>query len=630
MYSYGKVEMKKIVFLKILIMFVAPVFLFNANCPAGEIVKQENTLAPFVSIDNADLEKSFLSLAQQNKEAKADYYETTVIVPNPLGLHSRPAGYISRIAKKYPGTKIFLQSDQSMYLNEPVDATEILAITGLGIGRDARVKVFAQGKDAGKAVEEINAYIKDLEIYDSGADCLVYNSLEYAPLDIVILGNKGLRLAKMYQHGINVPKAFIVRADYEIEPYLKTYLDANTALLGSGLFGTYQHLSYVLSVRSSPSQSLPGAMDTILNVGMNEIMAENLGERGWEMFSVYLRELGILGLDIKKNLFDQIKVQDYKNLTKQYAKVIKLEMRKRGEPLEEDGSIFNMPLADQLELAILAVKKSKESELVRLSLEAREKTPEQVDTAVIVQVMKFGSSFVVNRTKNAEGQVDIGISFAKDELGEEIVDGRTAPKTLSESGITSREQSEIEAVIEKISEVFPDEKNFQVEGVIDLQGKVWVLQQRSMGEQDFTSKIVGGKELISQGQGKKVQGKTLIPKTEQDFLSCDSNTAYVLCFEDTGTFNTGLLLKALSMNLNIVGVLSQTGTSQSHFSRQLIDVHQEIPYISGINIKAFSPPELIEINPDPENFGARSLNNTPLEKEEIPLQNLAGLVLQAV
>ncbi len=230
---------------------------------------------------------------------------------------------------------------------------------------------------------------------------------------IIFLGNKGLNMMKLKRFGFPVPPGFIVttevfRCREVIESYAaaeENFRDQIAQQIGileahtGKLFGN-PHNPLILSVRSGSSISQPGMMDTFLDVGINEAIAEGLGrqtDNDWFAWDNYRRFLQCWGMsfDLERNDFDAI-ISDFKKRygiplkrgftgaqMKQVALTYKEMVRAAGIEVPEDAF-------EQLVLTIMRVLESWES--------AKAKTYRKImgisddwGTAVTIQQMVFGN-----------------------------------------------------------------------------------------------------------------------------------------------------------------------------------------------------------------------------------------------
>ncbi|MCK5716822.1 MAG: pyruvate, phosphate dikinase, partial [Thiomargarita sp.] len=196
----------------------------------------------------------------------------------------------------------------------------------------------------------------------------------------LLLGGKGANLCEMTQMGLNVPPGFVITTEICLK-----YLDTKTLPVGlmddvkhhikaieksshKG-FG-YAHNPLLVAVRSGSSISMPGMMDTILNLGLNSLTLLGLiKETGNERFAYdsyrrFIQLFGKVALDIDDEHFDKhlnivkkrvgaaedvdLTATDLKEISQLFLDVVK----------EQTGHDFPDDVYEQLEIAIKAVFKS--------------------------------------------------------------------------------------------------------------------------------------------------------------------------------------------------------------------------------------------------------------------------------
>src|SRR5438067_4266168 len=274
------------------------------------------------------------------------------------------------------------------------------------------------------------------------------------------LGGKGAGLAEMTNAGLPVPPGFTISTDVcniyydqngripagidrEIEDYLKRLEKAAGATLGS----TENPL--LVSVRSGAKFSMPGMMDTILNLGLNDNAVEGLKRRtknGRFAFDSYRRFIQMFGnvvLEIPKEAFEHefeavkkargakldtgLDEQALRDVVQRYKKVVK-DKSKKDFPQNPD---------EQLKMARDAVFRSW---MNARAIEYRRiyDIPDHIGTAVNVQMMVFGntgdrSGTGVGFTRNpATGAKEFYGEFLINAQGEDVVAGIRTPQPIRE------------------------------------------------------------------------------------------------------------------------------------------------------------------------------------------------------
>lgn len=261
-----------------------------------------------------------------------------------------------------------------------------------------------------------------------------------------LLGGKGANLAEMTSIGLPVPFGFTVTT----EACTRYYEDGETidSEIEEEIFGKLKELEDVtgkkfgdlqtpllVSVRSGSPFSMPGMMDTVLNLGMNDETAEAMikltGDESFVMDS-YKRFIQMFadvvkGVDKKKFDIEAEKTNDLKRIIVNYKEIYK----------QETGEEFPQNPQTQLMEAVRAVFRSWNNERAVLYRKLND-IPDNLGTAVNVQAMVFGnmgddSCTGVAFTRNpASGKRELFGEFLINAQGEDVVAGIRTPQPISE------------------------------------------------------------------------------------------------------------------------------------------------------------------------------------------------------
>ena len=332
-----------------------------------------------------------------------------------------------------------------------------------------------------------------------------------------LLGGKGANLAEMASIGLPVPPGFTITTDvcskyYELAERLPDSLEpqALEALkrIGEAVdakFGDADN-PLLVSVRSGSRASMPGMMDTILNLGLNDVTVEGLAKRAgdkrfaYDSYRRFIQMYGDVVLGVDHGLFEDIldthknnkgaiqdtelDAEDWQDIVDAYKVVVEQEL---GRPFPQDT-------AEQLWGAIKAVFSSWQN--------ARAKTyrrlhdiPDDWFTAVNVQAMVFGnlggtSATGVAFTRNpSTGDNEIYGEFLVNAQGEDVVAGIRTPQPLTEAARIEAGETEpsLEAIMPEtygqLAGVFETlEKHYRDMQDIEFtiqDSKLWMLQTRS-------------------------------------------------------------------------------------------------------------------------------------------------------
>ncbi len=318
-----------------------------------------------------------------------------------------------------------------------------------------------------------------------------------------LLGGKGANLAEMVQIGLPVPPGFTITTD-ACRHFLLT--NEFPATLVKELFDSLDILEVetgkkfgdstnplLVSVRSGAKFSMPGMMETVLNVGITYEVAESMAEASgnprfaWDSYRRFIEMFGKTVCEVPVSDFHHIEerilaktghtdlqsleVEDIKALADGFIKLIELST---GEEFPTDPKIH-------LVRAIEAVFKSWNSERAQM-YRRRERIPSDIGTAVNIQAMVFGnlsddSGTGVAFTRNpATGENGRYGDYLQRAQGEDVVAGIRTPLTL-EDFVTLAPQLalELDSVMQKLEDHYGDlcDIEFTVE-----KGTLWILQTR--------------------------------------------------------------------------------------------------------------------------------------------------------
>lgn len=319
-----------------------------------------------------------------------------------------------------------------------------------------------------------------------------------------LLGGKGAGLAEMAKLGIPVPAGFTISTDacrYYLEhaslppEFVDELADAMHWLEASvGRSFNDEHNPLLVSVRSGSVISMPGMMDTILNVGLtwNGIsgLAKKSGSRRFALDSYrrLLQMIGTVVFEVPKKEFDSVMdavraaegaIADSElskaGLTKIVEQFNKLIVAHTGQSFPEDAN-------QQLLIAIHAVFESWTN--VRAKYYRRiNGISDELGTAVTVQAMVFGnagfdSGTGVGFTRNpSTGSPEIFGEFLANAQGEDIVAGVRTPMPLSTLAENMPEiYDELSVIVERLERHYRDVQDFEF--TIE-KGKLFLLQTRS-------------------------------------------------------------------------------------------------------------------------------------------------------
>lgn len=372
------------------------------------------------------------------------------------------------------------------------------------------------------------------------------------PLDKALLGGKGKGLAEMSSIGLPVPPGFIITTDvcnrYRHEGRhfpkgLETKIFNALEELGKerGLsFGSDVH-PLLVSVRSGARVSMPGMMDTILNLGLNDrsvIGFGNMTKNEHLAYDNYHRFIMMYADIVKKvsrshfeKAFHVIKLEEDVKLD---IEVSTDGLKKACEIFkkiyeEHTGSPFPQDAREQVLQAIAAVFDSWDSERATLYRQLNH-IPDEWGTAVIVQCMVFGnknkqSATGVGFTRDpATGEKAFYGEFLLDAQGEEVVAGIRTPhpinryqKEVTRSSLPSLEEllpdvyHQLFDVVQRLENHYHDMQD--IEFTID-DGRLFMLQTRS-GKRTGFAAVRMAAEMLKEGM---IDEKTALQRIDPNQL----------------------------------------------------------------------------------------------------------------
>ncbi|MBA7480841.1 Pyruvate, phosphate dikinase [subsurface metagenome] len=355
-----------------------------------------------------------------------------------------------------------------------------------------------------------------------------------------LLGGKGADLSEMTNMGLPVPYGFTITTEvcnlfYDLgKSYpesLEEQIEENLKKLEEKMgmvFGDEKN-PLLVSVRSGAAISMPGMMDTVLNLGLNDktiisLMEKTKNERfGWDSYRRFIQMFGSVVMDVehdkfeealqskkdKKNIkFDtELTAEDLKELVEDYKKIIK----------EAKGKNFPQDPREQLKMAVDAVFDSWNNKRA-VSYRNLHDIPHNIGTAVNVQAMVFGnmgqdSGTGVAFTRNpATGEDKFYGEYLMNAQGEDVVAGIRTPRHISE---LKEEMPEIYKQLidirKKLEEHYKDMQD--IEFTIQ-EGKLYMLQTRT-GKRTAAAALQIAADMVDQGY---IDKKTAVTRVEPQML----------------------------------------------------------------------------------------------------------------
>nr|WP_107472414.1 pyruvate, phosphate dikinase [Streptomyces sp. H-KF8] len=338
-----------------------------------------------------------------------------------------------------------------------------------------------------------------------------------------LLGGKGANLAEMTNLGLPVPPGFTITTE-ACKVYLESgtepaalrdevsaHLDALEAAMGKKLGQSDDPL--LVSVRSGAKFSMPGMMDTVLNIGLSDKSVQGLAKQAgddrfaWDSYRRLIQMFGktVLGVDgelfedaldaakaAKKVTVDtELEAADLKKLVTKFKKIVKTEA----------GRDFPQDPREQMDLAIHAVFDSWNTDRAKL-YRRQERIPHDLGTAVNVCSMVFGnlgpdSGTGVAFTRDpASGHQGVYGDYLQNAQGEDVVAGIRNTVPLAElEQIDKKSYDQLMQIMETLENHYRDlcDIEFTIE-----RGQLWMLQTR-VGKRTAGAAFRIATQLVDQG-----------------------------------------------------------------------------------------------------------------------------------
>jgi pyruvate,orthophosphate dikinase len=370
-----------------------------------------------------------------------------------------------------------------------------------------------------------------------------------------LLGGKGANLAEMANLGLPVPPGFTITTEVCIAYYANgrklpegLHADVQDAVtqigtaVGAGLGDARNPL--LVSVRSGSRASMPGMMDTILNLGLNDETVEGLAARSgnrrfaYDSYRRFIQMYSNVVLDVKHHDFEEIldhykqqngydldtdiTAEDWQTLIGSYKQVVR---EKLGRPFPQD-------INEQLWGAIGAVFDSWNNPRA-IKYRQLNNLPESWGTAVNVQAMVFGnrgesSATGVAFTRNpSTGDKRLYGEFLVNAQGEDVVAGIRTPQNITEEARkeSGSDKPSLEAIMPEVFAEFRGicetlERHYRdmqdVEFTIQ-EGKLWMLQCRN-GKRTTPAALKVAVDMAREGLISKEEAITRIEAVQLDQL----------------------------------------------------------------------------------------------------------------
>ena len=384
------------------------------------------------------------------------------------------------------------------------------------------------------------------------------------------LGGKGANLAEMNLIGVPVPPGFTITTDCCNE-YYQVGQEKIMQLLNDDVMAAVKHIEELMnskfgdkenpllvSVRSGARASMPGMMDTILNLGLNDEVAEGLVKKTnnphfvYDSYRRFVQMYGDVVLEMKpvnkedidpfEEIIEQVKAERGVKLDKDLSvdELKKLVQLFKAAIKERTGKVFPDNPIEQLWGAICAVFRSWMNERAIL-YRKMESIPDEWGTAVSVMAMVFGNMGETSATgvcfsrDAANGENVFNGEYLVNAQGEDVVAGIRTPQQITKlgsqrwaerAGISEEERvakypsmeeampeiyAQLNGIQEKLEEHYRDmqDMEFTVQ-----EGKLWFLQTRN-GKRTGTAMVKIAMDLLHEGE---IDEKTALKRCEPNKL----------------------------------------------------------------------------------------------------------------
>ena len=358
-----------------------------------------------------------------------------------------------------------------------------------------------------------------------------------------LLGGKGANLAEMTNIGLPVPQGFTITTEactkyYEdgkkinddIQAQIMEYIDKMEEITGKK-FGDKKN-PLLVSVRSGARASMPGMMDTILNLGLNEDVVEAISEMSgnprwaWDCYRRFIQMYSDVVMEVGKKYFEELidKMKAEKGVTQDVdltAEDLKvLAGQFKAEYKAKIGADFPSDPKEQLMGAVEAVFRSWDNP--RANVYRRDNDiPYSWGTAVNVQSMAFGNmgddcgTGVAFTRDPATGEKGLFGEFLTNAQGEDVVAGVRTPMKISEMADKFPEAfKQFQDVCHTLEDHYRDmqDMEFTVE-----HGKLFMLQTRN-GKRTAQAALKIACDLVDEGMIDEKQAVKMIDPRNLDTL----------------------------------------------------------------------------------------------------------------
>ena len=358
-----------------------------------------------------------------------------------------------------------------------------------------------------------------------------------------LLGGKGANLAEMTNLGMPVPQGFTITTEactqyYEdgetinddIQAQIMEYITKMEGITGKK-FGDDEN-PLLVSVRSGARASMPGMMDTILNLGLNEKVVEVMARKSnnprwaWDCYRRFIQMYSDVVMEVGKKYFEQL-IDEMKE-----KKGVKMDVELTADDLKELASQFKAEYKakigkdfpddpkEQLMGAIKAVFRSWDNPRA-IYYRRMNDIPSSWGTAVNVQMMVFGNlgdtsgTGVAFTRSPSTGEKKLFGEFLMNAQGEDVVAGVRTPQTIDQlAEVMPEAYAQFVEICGKLEKHYRDmqDMEFTIEDK-----KLYMLQTRN-GKRTAAAALQIAVDLVNEGMISKAEAVCMVDPKQLDAL----------------------------------------------------------------------------------------------------------------
>ncbi|MGM9645406.1 MAG: pyruvate, phosphate dikinase [Eubacteriales bacterium] len=358
-----------------------------------------------------------------------------------------------------------------------------------------------------------------------------------------LLGGKGANLAEMTNIGLPVPQGFTITTEActqyyedgrqinpEIQAQIMEYIEKMEKITGKK-FGDKEN-PLLVSVRSGARASMPGMMDTILNLGLNEdvvnVMAKKSGNPrwAWDCYRRFIQMYSDVVMEVGKKYFEELidKMKEEKGVTQDVEltaeDLAELASQFKAEYKAKIGQDFPDDPKEQLMGAIKAVFRSWDNPRANY-YRMQNEIPYSWGTAVNVQMMAFGNMGETSGTgvaftrDPATGEKKLMGEFLMNAQGEDVVAGVRTPMPIAKlEEVMPEVYEQFKGICKTLEDHYKDmqDMEFTIEDK-----KLYMLQTRN-GKRTAKAALKIAVDLVNEGMITKEQALLMIDPKQLDAL----------------------------------------------------------------------------------------------------------------